>query len=219
MNNDIRNNEEIKNRIEAKKREMAEQGKTKKKRKKRNTDSRTIHLKKSEGTASLYEWVHSLVFAVAIVVILLTFFLRLVDVSGRSMVPTLQNKDKVIVSNFFYTPKTGDIIVASHGANYEEPVIKRVIATEGQTLSIDFDNDVITVDGQVLQEDYIQGHTGDEGGVIPSVIPKGKVFVLGDNRSESMDSRSTKIGLIDVNDIIGKAEFVVFPFSDAKYLY
>ena len=219
MNNDIRKNEEIKNRIEAKKREMAEQGKTKKKRKNRNTDSRTIHLKKSEGTASLYEWVHSLVFAVAIVVILLTFFLRLVDVSGRSMVPTLQNKDKVIVSNFFYTPKTGDIIVASHGANYEEPVIKRVIATEGQTLSIDFDNDVITVDGQVLQEDYIQGHTGDEGGVIPSVIPKGKVFVLGDNRSESMDSRSTKIGLIDVNDIIGKAEFVVFPFSDAKYLY
>ncbi len=197
---------------------MGEHVAEKSKKNKRNVDPRTIHLKKSDGTANIYEWVHSLVFAVAIVVILLTFFLRLVDVSGTSMKQTLQNKDKVIVTNFFYTPKQGDIVVISHGAEYSEPIIKRVIATEGQKLSIDFDKEEITVDGKVLKEDYIQGHTHQEDGEIPSVIPKGKVFVLGDNRGVSMDSRSKAIGLIDVKDIIGKAQFVVFPFNSMKYL-
>lgn len=185
---------------------------------KRNIEPRTIHLKNSDGTAGIYEWVHSLVFAVAVVVILLTFFIRLVDVSGTSMKQTLQSKDKVIVTNFFYTPKQGDIVVISHGAEYSEPIIKRVIATEGQTLSIDFKTETITVDGKVLKEDYIQGHTHEEDGEIPKVVPKGKVFVLGDNRGVSMDSRSKAIGLIDVKDIIGKAQFVVFPFNNMKYL-
>ena len=191
----------------------------KEKKSKRNIEPGTIHLKKSEGTAGIYEWVHSLVFAVAIVVIILTFFLRLVDVSGTSMLQTLQHHDKVIVTNFMYTPKQFDIVVISHGAHYSEPIIKRVIATEGQTLDIDFDKETVTVDGVTLDEPYIQGHTKESDGVIPSVIPEGKVFVMGDNRTVSMDSRSEKIGLIDVDDIIGKAQFVVFPFNDIKYLY
>ncbi|MBQ7504062.1 MAG: signal peptidase I [Ruminococcus sp.] len=191
----------------------------KKKKKKRKVEPRTIHLKKSSGTASLYDWVHSLVFAVAIVVIILTFFLRLVDVSGTSMVPTLKHQDKVIVTNFFYTPSDGDIIVISHGAEYADPIIKRVIATEGQTLSIDFDKGTVKVDGKKLDEPYIQGFTHAEDAEIPKVIPKGKVFVMGDNRGVSLDSRSKEIGLIDVNDIIGKAQVVVFPFNSIKYLY
>ncbi len=191
----------------------------KEKKKKRNIDPRTIHLKKSEGTANLYDWIHSLVFAVAIVVIILTFFLRLVDVSGTSMVPTLKHQDKVIVTNFFYTPKDGDIIVISHGAEYSDPIIKRVIATEGQTLSINFDKGVVKVDGKKLDETYIQGFTHAEDAEIPKVIPKGKVFVMGDNRGVSLDSRSKEIGLIDVKDIIGKAQVVVFPFNSIKYLY
>lgn len=186
--------------------------------KRESIEPRVIHLKNSDGTAGIYEWVHSLVFAVAIVVILLTFFLRLVDVSGTSMLQTLKSHDKVIVSNMFYKPKQGDIVVISHGAEYKEPIIKRVIATEGQTLKIDFDKEKVIVDGVELKEDYIQGHTHKEDGDIPKVIPKGKVFVLGDNRGVSMDSRSKAIGLIDVNDIIGKAEFVVFPFQHAKFL-
>lgn len=186
---------------------------------KRNTlEPRVIHLKKSEATSSIYEWIHSLVFAVAVVVILLTFFVRLVDVSGTSMLKTLYSQDKVIVSNFFYQPKQGDIVVISHGAEYSEPIIKRVIATEGQTLSIDFDKESVIVDGVELKETYIQGHTHKEDGEIPKVIPKGKVFVLGDNRGVSMDSRSKAIGLIDVSNIIGKAEVVVFPFNHAKIL-
>lgn len=183
-----------------------------------NISAKTIHLKKSEGTSNLYEWVHSMLFAVAVVVIILTFFLRLVDVSGTSMLQTLKSEDKVIVTNFFYTPKNGDIIVISHGAEYSDPIIKRVIATEGQTLSIDFKTETVTVDGKVLDEPYIQGHTTKNNGEIPSVVPKGKVFVMGDNRTVSLDSRSKEIGLIDVNDIIGKAQVVVFPFDHFKFL-
>lgn len=179
----------------------------------------TIHLKKSEGTAGIYEWFSSLVFAVVLVVVVLTFFLRLVDVSGTSMLQTLQNHDKVIVTNFMYTPAQGDIVVISHGAHYSDPLIKRVIATEGQTLDIDFEKETVTVDGVTLTEDYIQGHTKESDGEIPAVIPEGKVFVMGDNRTVSMDSRSSTIGLIDVDDIIGKAQVVVFPLQDIKYLY
>ena len=182
-----------------------------KKSKKRNIEPRTIHLKKSEG--------HTLVYAVAIVVLLLTFFLRLVDVSGTSMVPTLQSKDKVIVTNFLYTPQDGDIVVISHGAEYSDPIIKRVIATEGQSLYIDFETGSVVVDGKELKEDYIQGFTHAEDAEIPSVIPDGKIFVMGDNRGVSLDSRSKEIGLIDKDDIIGKAQFVVFPFNSIKYLY
>ena len=182
-----------------------------------NIVARTIHLKKSEGTSSLYEWIHSLVFAVAIVVMLLTFFIRLVDVSGTSMLETLQNKDKVIVTNFFYTPQQNDIVVISHGAEYTEPIIKRVIATEGQTISIK--DNVVTVDGKVLDEPYIQGNT--EQGIItkPLKVPSGKVFVMGDNRTVSLDSRSKEIGLIDTENVIGKAQAVVFPFNDIKFFY
>ena len=190
-----------------------------KKSKKRNIEPRTIHLKKSEGTANLYDWIHTLVYAVAIVVLLLTFFLRLVDVSGTSMVPTLQSKDKVIVTNFLYTPQDGDIVVISHGAEYSDPIIKRVIATEGQSLYIDFETGSVVVDGKELKEDYLQGFTPAEAAAIPSVIPDGKIFVMGDNRGVSLDSRSKEIGLIDKDDIIGKAQFVVFPFNSIKYLY
>jgi signal peptidase I len=197
---------------------MSEPKRVKSKINRASREERTIHLKKSEGTASLYEWVHSLVFAVAVVVIVLTFFLRLVDVSGTSMLQTLKSEDKVIVTNFFYTPRHKDIVVISHGAEYSKPLIKRVIAVEGEKLDIDFDTETVKVNGEVLKEDYIQGHTKDEQGEIPKVIPKGKVFVMGDNRTVSLDSRSSEIGLIDVKDIIGKAQVVVFPFNHIKFV-
>lgn len=183
------------------------------------SSGKALHLVKSNGTSYIYEWVHSMIFAIAIVVVLLTFFVRLVDVNGPSMLQTLKSGDKVIITNFMYTPKNGDIVVISHGAQYDDPIIKRVIATEGQTLDIDFDKQTVTVDGEVIDEPYIQGQTLDKGGVIPKVIPDGKVFVMGDNRTVSLDSRSTTIGLIDEMDIIGKAQLVVFPFSDAKVLF
>lgn len=178
---------------------------------------------KSEGAISgFYDWIRCILFAISIVVICLTFIFRLVDVDGTSMESTLESKDKVIVTNLFYTPKDGDIIVISHGAEYSKPIIKRVIATEGQTIKLDYENDRIIVDGVVLDEPYIndstfEGNYGDYD--IPEVVPEGKVFVMGDNRRVSLDSRRTEIGLIDVDNVIGKAQFVAFPFSDFGYLY
>lgn len=178
---------------------------------------------KSEGAISgFYDWIRCILFAISIVVICLTFIFRLVDVDGTSMESTLESKDKVIVTNLFYTPKDGDIIVISHGAEYAKPIIKRVIATEGQTIKLDYENDRIIVDGVVLDEPYIndstfEGNYGDYD--IPEVVPEGKVFVMGDNRRVSLDSRRTEIGLIDFDNVIGKAQFVAFPFNDFGYLY
>lgn len=177
----------------------------------------------SEGTmAGFFDWVRCILFAISIVVICLTFVFRLVDVDGSSMDDTLATKDKVIVTNFFYTPKNNDIVVISHGTEYPNPIIKRVIATEGQTVKLDYENNRIIVDGIVIDEPYIKGTTfsGNYGdNVIPEVIPEGKLFVLGDNRKVSLDSRSTEIGLVDVENVIGKAQFVAFPFNDFGYLY
>lgn len=162
---------------------------------------------------NLYDWVNSIIVAVVAVVILLTFCFRLIDVDGRSMEPTLINTDKVIVTNLFYTPNNGDVVVISHGEKYDKPLIKRVIATEGQTLDIDFENCKIYVDGALIDEPYIQGETIEGNADIPDVVPEGKVFVLGDNRPVSLDSRSREVGLIDEESIIGKAQFVIIPHS------
>ena len=178
---------------------------------------------KADGMmAGVYDWVRCIIFAIAIVVICLTFVFRLVDVEGTSMCDTLQTKDKVIVTNLCYTPHDNDIVVISHGAKYEKPIIKRVIAKEGQTLKLDAENDRIIVDGVVIDEPYIKGSTFSGSYTdydIPEVIPEGKLFVMGDNRQVSLDSRSSEIGLIDVKDVIGKAQVVAFPFDHFGYLY
>lgn len=174
------------------------------------------------AVAGIFDWVRCIIFAIAIVIVCLTFVFRLVNVDGSSMYDTLSSDDKVIVTNFMYTPKTNDIVVISHGAQYANPIIKRVIATEGQSVKLDYENDRIIVDGIVIDEPYIDGSSfcGNIGdNEIPDVIPEGKIFVMGDNRKVSMDSRSTKIGLIDVNDVIGKAQVVAFPFDHLGYLY
>ncbi|HHZ05747.1 MAG TPA: signal peptidase I [Clostridiales bacterium] len=165
-------------------------------------------------TESCFEWLHALIVAIIVVVLLLTFVFRLVDVDGKSMMNTLHDNDKVIVTNFLYEPVDGDIVVISHGQEYEKPIIKRVIATAGQTLQIDFNKGQVIVDGVVLDEPYINDLTTLEGDLeIPSVIPEGYAFVMGDNRLHSLDSRFHQVGLIDEKNIIGKAELVIFPFD------
>lgn len=178
--------------------------------------------KQDGGVASIFDWIRCIVFAIAIVVICLTFVFRLVDVDGTSMNDTLQTKDKVIVTNLFYQPNNNDIVVISHGAKYEKPIIKRVIAKEGQTLKLDTENNRIIVDGVVIDEPYIKGSTFSGTYCnydLPEVIPEGKLFVMGDNRQVSLDSRNSEIGLIDVKDVIGKAQVVAFPFDHFGYLY
>lgn len=181
-----------------------------------------LSAKQEGGLAGLYDWVRCIVFAIAIVVICLTFVFRLVSVEGTSMNDTLASEDKVIVTNLLYTPNNDDIVVISHGAEYKKPIIKRVIAKAGQSVKLDYENDRIIVDGIVIDEPYIKGTTfsGNYGNnEIPEIIPEGKIFVMGDNRQVSLDSRSTEIGLIDLNDVIGKAQFVAFPFDHFGYLY
>ena len=178
---------------------------------------------KSDGlTAGVYDWIRCVIFAIAIVVVCLTFVFRLVEVDGSSMDDTLKHKDKVIVTNLFYTPHDSDIVVISHGEKYNKPIIKRVIATAGQSIKLDYENDRIIVDGVVIPESYINGSTfaGNKGdNEIPDIIPEGKIFVMGDNRHVSLDSRSTEIGLIDVENVIGKAQIIAFPFDRFGYLY
>ena len=170
-----------------------------------------IKLNTSIISTTIYEWMSSIFLAFIMVIILLISVFRLIDVDGTSMEPTLIDTDKVIVTNLFYQPHNNDIIVISHGEVYNKPLVKRIIATEGQTLKIDFKTNEVYVDGILLQEDYIQGITCEGNAEIPEVIPEGKVFVMGDNRTVSMDSRYKDVGLIDVDSIIGKAQFVVVP--------
>lgn len=188
-----------------------------------NDKNTVVEVASSDGVASnIFDWIRCILFALSIVIICLTFLFRLVDVKGSSMDNTLATNDKVIVTNLFYTPESGDIVVISHGAVYSHPIIKRVIATEGQRIKLDYENDRIIVDGIEISEPYIDGSTfgGNIGdNQIPEVVPEGKIFVMGDNRRVSMDSRSSQIGLIDVDNVIGKAQFVVFPFEHSGYLY
>lgn len=168
----------------------------------------------SNFTKGCFEWVESIVTAIVVVVVVLTFIFRVVNVSGMSMMNTLHDEDKLIITNLFYEPHNGDIVVISHGEEFKEPIIKRIIATQGQTLDIDFDTGTVTVDGKILSEPYIKDPTTKQGDAsIPSVIPEGYVFVMGDNRNNSLDSRFKLVGLIDKKNILGKAEFIIFPFS------
>ncbi|MEE1283159.1 MAG: signal peptidase I [Acutalibacteraceae bacterium] len=170
-------------------------------------------------TQSCYDLLHTLILAITVVMLLLTFVFRLVTVDGQSMMDTLFDKDRVFVTNFCYTPECGDVVVISHGQNLNKPIIKRVIATEGQSLSIDFNTGTVVVDGAVLDEPYIKDLTVKQGDAeIPEIIPDGMVFVMGDNRNHSTDSRFTAVGLINEDDVVGKAQFIIYPFDRAKKL-
>lgn len=167
----------------------------------------------------IYDWTKSIISVIFVVLIILTFFFRIVNVDGTSMYSTLYDDDKLFVSSFLYTPTDGDIVIISHGQYLDEPIVKRVIATEGQTLKIDFDKEKVYVDGKELNEPYVSSELIPGDAKIPEVIPEGKIFVMGDNRYVSKDSRYVEVGLINVKDVIGKAQFTLFPFNHAKYLY
>ena len=153
----------------------------------------------------------------AIVVILFTYLLRVVSVSGPSMNPTLASGDRIVLNSLFYTPQNGDIVVITQPNSHDtEPLIKRVIAVEGQTISIDAETDTVTVDGVKLNESYILDQDIQRAGEsyeYPLTIPKGKVFVMGDNRNDSFDSRDPGLGMVEEKYIMGKAIFRIYPFE------
>lgn len=170
--------------------------------------------KKQAAGADLYEWVQALVWSVLTVVLIFTFVVRLIGVDGHSMVPTLQDGDRLLVLNDLLCGgyEQGDIVVLRKESFLEEPIVKRVIATEGQTVMIDYTSGSVYVDGELLDEPYINELTFlDEGMEFPLVVPENQVFVMGDNRNNSNDSRNTQLGTVDVRYIIGKANLLVFP--------
>ncbi|HJB31727.1 signal peptidase I [uncultured Oscillibacter sp.] len=172
--------------------------------------------KKEEGR-DLYEWVQALVCSVLAVVLLFTFVVRLIGVDGHSMVPTLQDGDRLLVLNSLWDDdyQYGDIVVLRKDTFMEEPIVKRVIATEGQTVDIDFAAGNVYVDGELLEEDYINEPTYvEEGTEFPLTVPEGSIFVMGDNRNHSSDSRSSDLGTVDTRYVIGRAVFLLFPGAD-----
>lgn len=173
--------------------------------------------KKSAGR-DLYEWVQALVCSVLAVVLVFTFVVRLIGVDGHSMVPTLQHGDRLLVLNsmFYDDYKYGDIVVLRKDTFMKEPIVKRVIATGGQTVDIDFSAGVVYVDGAPLKEDYVNDLTFEEEGTeFPLTVPEGSIFVMGDNRNHSNDSRDYRLGTIDARFVIGRAVFLTFPGPDA----
>ena len=163
----------------------------------------------------LYEWVQALVTVVLCAVVVFAFAARLVLVSGPSMRETLQDQDCLVVLNPLLCGSfdAGDIVIIQRETFRDgEPIVKRIIATEGQTVDIDFDAGVVYVDGAALEEDYIRQPTYlEEGLEFPCTVPEGCVFVMGDNRNDSDDSRDPDLGPVDTREIMGQAVFLLYP--------
>ena len=175
--------------------------------------------KKQEEKVTLSQsvvlYVHDLTYMLLSVILVFLLLFRVIVVTGDSMYDTLWDGDfLLLLSNVFYSrPEQGDIVVISKKSFDEgKPIVKRVIATEGQTVDIDFEQGIVYVDGQALQEPYIRDlTTQDRGTRFPLTVAPGCIFVLGDNRPVSRDSRAPEIGQIDTREVLGKALCLMLP--------
>ena len=173
----------------------------------------------TQAWRGVYDWLQTLICVVVAVVVLFTFVGRLSRVEGESMRETLQDKDLLVVLNSTLCGgyEAGDIvIIRREDFNGGAPIVKRVIATEGQTVDIDFVTGSVYVDGQLLEEDYIREPTfTEEGTEFPLTVPEGCLFVMGDNRNRSEDSRSSVLGPVDTRCVLGRAVFLLLPGETA----
>ncbi len=165
-----------------------------------------------------YDWIHCMIIALIVCVFLFVFGIRVINVAGSSMNPTLFNGEKMLVSNLFYSPEVGDVVVFKKDEyDPNKALVKRIIATEGQVINIDFETGTIYIDGQPFEEDYISELTVNKLDFIgPKTVPEGCVFVMGDNRNASTDSRDSRIGMVDARLIIGKVYYVIFPIPSFR---
>ena len=170
---------------------------------------------KQDAEPSVLEYLHDVVYILALILVVFTFCMRVVIVSGSSMFSTLVDGDYLLLINrpLCGELERGDIVVASMDRfKGGEPIVKRVIATEGQTVDIDFRAGIVYVDGAALDEDYIYTPTHlSEGMEFPLVVEEGCLFLMGDNRGDSRDSRAPEIGLVDEREILGRAVFLMLP--------
>ena len=174
--------------------------------------------KKAVPGRDLYDWLQALVSSVLVVVLIFTFVIRLIGVDGHSMCNTLQHGDRLLVLNsmLYHDYQYGDIVILRKDGVFDnDPIVKRVIAVGGQTVDIDFNEGIVYVDGEALEEDYIREPTYTaEGTEFPLTVPEGSIFVMGDNRNGSSDSRDYRLGTVDTRYVIGKAAFLIFPGPD-----
>jgi len=165
----------------------------------------------------LYDWLQSIVLAFICGIVIFVFIGRTIGVDGISMMSTLQNNDRVIMSNLFYTPGNGDIVVFRSPSDRfgGTPLVKRVIAVGGQTIDINFDTGDVYVDDLLIYEPYINEPTRNRHDFLgPVTVPEGFVFVMGDNRNSSSDSRDSTVGMVDTRYILGKVFIVAIPGGD-----
>lgn len=174
---------------------------------------------KKENTfiSSVYDIVSVFVSALIVIFLVFTFLGRNMMVSGESMLPTLNNNDKVAISSFDRSYDYKDIVIVAQPNTLHKVLIKRVIATEGQTVDIDSEKGIVYVDSKPLDESYTLEPTYEKGNMkFPVTVPEGCVFVMGDNRNDSTDSRMRSVGFIDERYIMGKVMFRFSPFGQFK---
>lgn len=169
--------------------------------------------------SSVLEWVETIVMAIVLVAVVFTFAARIITVDGRSMEPTYYDGDRVLVSGFAGDVEQGDIVIVVHAL--QDPIIKRVVATAGQTVDFDPQLGEVTVDGAPVMGEKFGIKNGitmipDAPGQVmefPQTVPENCVFILGDNRGNSTDSRYLEVGMVDHRNILGKVIFNIYPFS------
>ncbi len=172
--------------------------------------------KAASSGRELYLNIRTLVTMMTIFILLFTFVARIIVVTGPSMENTLHDGDVLLVWTLGYNPKQGDIVVLTQKNYQEDSIVKRVIATEGQTVDIDYRNSRVYVDSKLLEEDYIKelmntpNYPGYGMGINNITVPEGCIFVMGDNRNNSADSRYPEIGIIDTRCVIGQGVSVLF---------
>lgn len=195
-------------------------------------DEKTENAVKTSLLDDVADVIESVIFSVFIVLLTFTYLFRISDVSGPSMEPTLIEKDRVVISPLFYTPKQNDIVIVK-SKSLDKLIVKRVVAVGGQSVNIDFEEGIVYVDGEPLDEQLYEPDENGNAPVLhadhfvntlttanmgafdsyPVTVPEDCIFVLGDNRNRSKDSKHAELGFVPEDEVVGKVVFRIYPFS------